>query len=64
MTTFIIKFCESNDQFIKMKDCENNDVFICKNGENFRILCRYILKHHWETNNHSFFQYKAEDKFI
>ncbi|MDW4502966.1 hypothetical protein QI113_12275 [Staphylococcus saprophyticus] len=64
MTAFIIKFCESNDQFIKMKDHENNDVFICKNAENFRILCRYVLKHHWESNNHSIFQYKAKDKFI
>lgn len=64
MTAFIIKFCETNDQFIKTKDCKNNDVFICKNPENFRILCRYVLKHHWESNNHSIFQYKAKDKFI
>ncbi|WP_210139042.1 hypothetical protein [Staphylococcus sp. GDY8P156P] len=64
MTAFIITFCETNDQFIKTKDCENNDVFICKNAENFRILCRYVLKHHWESNNHSIFQYKAKDKFI
>lgn len=63
MTAFIIKFCETNDQLIKTKDCKNNDVFICKNPENFRILCRYVLKHHWESNNHSIFQYKAEDKF-
>lgn len=63
MTAFIIKFCETNDQFIKTKYLENNEIFICKNDENFRILCRYVLKHHWETNNHSLFQYKAEDKF-
>jgi len=64
MTAFIIKFCETNDQFIKTKDCDNNDVFIYKNDENFRILCRYVLKHHWESNNHVIFQYKAKDKFI
>lgn len=64
MTAFIIKFCESNDHFIKIKDYRKNDIFIYKNSENFRILCRYVLKHHWETNNHSFFKYKEKDKFI
>ncbi|SUM53568.1 Uncharacterised protein [Staphylococcus epidermidis] len=67
MTALIIKFCESKNRLIELK-YKNGDIekLICisKNDENFRILCRYVLKHHWETNNTSFSsKYKDEDKY-